>query len=359
MLIFYAPWDYLVGLGVWSLGLAVMLLVFLIKRRSAKKAGKKGRLRLWNAALSCWMLLAFLTGCEWFFAMFVDHSDAMNFTNVSKRWIIRHIDEAQNDAGFRDANEFTKTIPEGQKRICFFGDSFTAGHGVDDMSDRFTDLIGQRLEEVHPGQYIVANLGQLGYEVTLIESLVWGALREGHEIDMVIYVYMMNDIEGLDERTEEALEGLQQNLPESWLFRRTYFFNWLYFLARQATGPAGGGYFSHLVDSYESGAWDRLTTVLSRLNANCRFHRVEFRMVIFPFVSDLGPEYPFTKAHAKLVEFCQSEGIPVLDLEPVLTPHVDEGLKVNAYDAHPNERAHKIVAEAIEKHLLKDVFAGD
>jgi hypothetical protein len=176
---------------------------------------------------------------------------------------------------------------------------------------------------------------------------------------MVVYVYMMNDIESLDPRTEEALKSLQQNLPEFWLFRRTYFFNWLYFRTVQATGPTGGGYFSHLVDSYQSEAWDRLTDVLSRLNANCRYHQAEFRMVIFPFLHDLGPDYPFKPAHAKLVEFCKSEGIPVLDLEPILAAHVEEGLKVNAYDAHPNERAHKIAAEAIEEHLLKDVFAEE
>jgi len=79
-------------------------------------------------------------------------------------------------------------------------------------------------------------------------------------------------------------------------------------------------------------------------------------MVIFPFVHNLGAEYPFRPAHAKLVAYCRERGIPVLDLEPVLSRHAESGLIVSPYDAHPNERAHKIAADAIQRHLLKDFF---
>jgi hypothetical protein len=62
--------------------------------------------------------------------------------------------------------------------------------------------------------------------------------------------------------------------------------------------------------------------------------------------------------HAKVVAFCKSEQVPVLDLDPVLTPHVDEGLTVNRFDAHPNERAHALAAEAIRNELLDRSAAG-
>ena len=359
MLIFYSPWEYLLGLAVWLICLSVLLRVFLLKRRNAKRRADPRRLGYWNAALSCWMFLAFLTGCELCFALFVDHTDAMNATNISKRWIVRHIDKAQNNIGFRDVHDFPKRLPRGVKRICFFGDSFTAGHGVADMSARFTDLIGERLEEVHPGKYVVANMGQLGYEAALVEALVRAALLKDNQIDMAVYVYMMNDIEGFDPRTQEAIKHIQKKQPPFWLFKDTYFFNWLYFRMVEATGPRAGGYFSHLVDSYNSESWEHLANKLRQLHEDCRSRGVDFRMVLFPFLHDLGPGYPFKSAHAKLVRFCEAEGIPVLDLEPVLEPHAREGLEVNPYDAHPNERAHKLAAEAIEKHLLGDVFAAE
>lgn len=359
MVIWYSPWEYLVGLTLWLLGLAVLLRVLLLRRQKARRLNKNRWLRCWNVALSGWMFLAFLTVCELVFALFVHHTDATNATNISKRWITRHIDGEQNDIGFRDTRDFPKSLPEGGKRVCFFGDSFTAGHGVEDSSDRFSDLIAERLEARQPGKYVINNLGQLGYDASLIEGLVRAALIEGNQMDVVVYVYMMNDIEGFDPRTQEVIQEMQKQPPQPFLIRHTYFLNWLCFRTMQATGPRAGRYFSHLVDSYETQPWDDLAAKLRQLHENCAAHHVDFRMVIFPFLHDLGPDYPFRSAHAKLVQFCQSEGIPVLDLEPILTPHVDEGLKVNPFDSHPNERAHKLAADAIEHQLLQDLFAGN
>lgn len=357
MVIWYSPWEYLVGLTLWVLGLAVLLRVFLLRRRTARQRDKKRQLLWCNAGLSVWMFLAFLTACELVFAFFVSFSDATNATNISKRWIRRHIDGEQNDAGFRDSRDFLKPLPRGVKRICFFGDSFTAGHGVADQNARFTDRIAARLEADHPGKYVVNNLGQLGYDASLIEGLVSAALIQDTQMDLVIYVYMMNDIEGFDPRTTQAIQELQKTQPQSLLIRHTYFLNWLYFCTVQATGPRAGGYFSHLVDSYQSEPWNGLAAKLRALHRNCEASQVDFRMVIFPFLHDLGSDYPFHEAHAKLVAFCETEGIPVLDLEPVLTPHVEEGLTVNPFDSHPNERAHQLAADAIENQLLQDVFA--
>jgi hypothetical protein len=55
------------------------------------------------------------------------------------------------------------------------------------------------------------------------------------------------------------------------------------------------------------------------------------------------------------VEACRREGIPCLDLLPVLEPHASEKLTVNIFDAHPNERAHELAADAIADRLLGDL----
>jgi hypothetical protein len=39
----------------------------------------------------------------------------------------------------------------------------------------------------------------------------------------------------------------------------------------------------------------------------------------------------------------------------VLEPHARERLTVNIFDAHPNERAHELAAEAISGQLLSDL----
>ncbi|MCH8828661.1 MAG: hypothetical protein IID45_03685, partial [Planctomycetes bacterium] len=70
---------------------------------------------------------------------------------------------------------------------------------------------------------------------------------------------------------------------------------------------------------------------------------------VFPFLHHLGEDYEFRAAHRKIVAFCAGTEIPVLDLDPVLSPHVSDGLRVNRFDAHPNERAHELAANAILK----------
>ena len=77
--------------------------------------------------------------------------------------------------------------------------------------------------------------------------------------------------------------------------------------------------------------------------------------MVFPFMHNLGPDYDFHHAHTKLVKYCREAKIPVLDLEPVLAPHVEEGLTVSRFDAHPNERAHELAAEAILGLLLDNL----
>lgn len=249
MIFWYSPWDYLAGLLVWIICLAGLLRVLLLRRRAARRQANLRRLRWSNIGLSCWVFVGLFTGCELAFALFVDHTDAANTTNISQRWIRRHIDGEQNNAGFRDSRDFSKKLPKGVRRICFFGDSFTVGHGVKNMRDRFSDRIAARLEEVHPQKFVVANLGVLGYETSLIESLVRAAIDKGNEIDTVVYVFMMNDIEGFDPRTTQIIQEMHQDQPKSFLINRTYFLNWLYFRLVLATGPRAGAYFPNLVDA--------------------------------------------------------------------------------------------------------------
>ena len=70
-------------------------------------------------------------------------------------------------------------------------------------------------------------------------------------------------------------------------------------------------------------------------------------MVVFPFIHALGTDYAFAEAHRALAEFWASQGIPMLDLLPAFDGEQSDALRVNARDAHPNERANEIAARAI------------
>jgi lysophospholipase L1-like esterase len=356
VLIFYLSRGYLLSMSIWIIALVAAFYALLRYRQSCRQKSR----RLWpaNAGLSLLMLLVAITASELGFACFADFSDTFNITNVSKRWLKIHIDNERNNEGFRDRNPFQKYVSPGEKRIVFLGDSFTAGHGIKDIDDRFTDRIAAWLEEKRPGKYVVANLGEPGYEVSMIEGLAKALLFKQHDdVSMIVYIYNINDIEGYDPRTQESLGQIYTAEPRNPLFRDTYLLNFLYFRYVQFRYAKGTSYYASLAESYRTTPWDGLRAKLSQLHRDCVEAHVEFRMVLFPFMQNLGSDYSFREADAKLVAFCKSEKIPVLDLEPVFREHANESLTVSRFDAHPNEQAHAIAADAIEKDLLSDLVS--
>ena len=76
--------------------------------------------------------------------------------------------------------------------------------------------------------------------------------------------------------------------------------------------------------------------------------------MLFPFMQDLGPDYPFRSAHEKLKTWANEHDVPVLDMEPLLSAHRNEPIRVNAFDAHPNEYANQLFAEAMYQWLKDD-----
>ena len=80
----------------------------------------------------------------------------------------------------------------------------------------------------------------------------------------------------------------------------------------------------------------------------------EFRVVIFPILAQFGMTTTPSPRHIEqIVESCRENNIAVEDLLPVMQKHSAEGLIVSRFDAHPNERANKLAADAIFEWLTK------
>lgn len=350
---FDLPFEYLVGMGLWLAAGSACFYLLLRKRRDWRD--RKSPKLVWaDRGLRLWLLLAALTALELYFAVIYDQSDSFNMTNVSKHWFERHV--RKNAQGYRDARPFKKVPPDGARRVLFAGDSFTFGHGIKNVADRFSDLVGAKLEAARPGRFAVSNFGECGVHIQLVEHMVETAVEMGYQVDVVVYTICLNDIEGFKETDTGMQERLDLQSPRFPLFRDTYFFNMLYFRVQQARLPEVRNYYGDLARFYNSTAWEKMQQELEKFHAFCREHDIDLRIAIFPFLHNLGPDYPFDAGHERIAEFCREAGIPCLDLKPVLLPHVAEGLTVNRFDAHPNERAHALAAEAMEKDLLSDLF---
>jgi lysophospholipase L1-like esterase len=356
MPLFWTELEYLLALAVWLVALWAALVGLLKLRRTWRR---RQTLTAWKsrglgAALAVWTMLAALSALEVVFVCFVDHSDAFNGTNVSKRWYRRYIDAQRNDDGFRDRRTLATPLPAGVKRVVVYGDSYVAGHGLKRMDDRFTERLERAFNADGTERVRVLNMGEPGYEVSLIEALIRATLESRTPIDTIIYCYMMNDIEGYDPRTEEFLREINSRQPTNPLITRTYFLNWLYFRWQQLRTDAAVNYFPHLKDSYSTAAWNDVAGALARTQARCDAVGVEFRLVLFPFMQELGPGYPFKHAHEQLAAWAKEHHVPLLNTEPLLSAHRHENLRVNAFDAHPNAYAHGLIADAVYEWLKDD-----
>ncbi len=354
MLLFYLSPGYLVSMWIWLVLLAVGLRWGLRARRRAK--GNASRLRLVHAGLSLWFVAFSLTLPELWFALFYDRTDSFNSTNVSERWFRRHVQ--LNPQGFRDAAPFTRAVPGGRRRVVFLGDSFTFGQGVERVADRFSDRIGRELEARQPGKFTVANLSLTGIGVNDMPVL-WErhVLLQDSKVDIVVYAICLNDIEWMAGKvTDQQYEPLRKIKPRFFLLRDTYFYNWLYFRVQLMCQPKLLSYYDFVRKYYAGRPWQLMQQELDKLHEMLRKQGTELRLVVFPFLHNLGPGYPYREAHQQIVAFARERHLRVLDLEPVLSPHVSEGLTVNPFDAHPNVRANALAADAIVRELLSDLI---
>lgn len=351
--------DFLAGLSLWYLGFLVvwivvgsgMLRLLLSMRRKARRLPH--RIPWINAGLSLWFLLAGLTLVETYFAFVYDQSDSFNMTNVSKRWFKRHV--RTNADGWRDTHPLLTTAAPGVHRVWFTGDSFTFGHGIKNPADRFSDRVAAVLETRQPGRFAVSNVADAGINIAQVENVMRVHLKEGYRFDTLVYAICLNDIEPYVDETGERYKQMGQHAPGFFLFRESYFFNLLWYRINLATRPEVRDYFSDLAEAFHGRPLAKFLGKLDDLQHLCAANDVDLRVVIFPFLHNLGPDYPFAAAHREIVDHCRRKKIRALDLAPVLEPHLAEGLTVNRFDAHPNERAHQLAADAIMEELLDDL----
>ena len=363
-LFLHIPDGYLLAMAVWLVFLGLVPVVLIRLRR--KWAAEKNRRKLVYAGLSAWLCLGMLTLPELGFALLYDTTDSFDMTNVSRRWFKVHVDpdvrvlEFANETGiqYRSASDVVLNPSSSVRHVCFLGDSFTFGHGVADVADRFSDRVGLWINRKESGPSEVSNLAWPGTDLLWAEAILKNSFGLDAGIDDAVYVLCLNDIEAFHDPTMSKSSSLSRFEPPGFFFRETYFFNWLYFRTQSLFQPQTRSYYSFVKEYYEGDPWLRFRDTLARTSMLCREHSCRFRVAIFPFLHNLGPDYPFREIHHQIKADCEQLGIDCLDLDPALSAHFDERLTVNPFDAHPNERAHEIAAEALTRWLASSTPTG-
>jgi lysophospholipase L1-like esterase len=256
--------------------------------------------------------------------------------------------------GIREREEIGPDKPPGQRRVVCIGDSFTMGWGV-----RAEDTWVRRVEEIlrRDGADVrTVNCGAAGAIVA--DEYAWALQHRfgAFQPDLVLVTLCLNDLlptsGGLCQLApprpptgSALLDGMLARFGPGPLDLDPTV-DWVGLLMAE---PAGSPLYSD--DVPHAAMWSQGTPkrALREMRDWCRQRGIPFVVSLWPFLQGLGEGqyYPFAKIHDLVGAFCAEEGIPLLDLLPVLRGHRPEDLWVTPADMHANPRAQRLAAAAI------------
>jgi hypothetical protein len=308
-----------------------------------------GSLVLGNALTLLFLLSVGFAGGEGYFRFIYDTTDSLNFTRVCRRWAERYWQV--NKWQCRDDREYAFQIPLGKRRVTFLGDSFTTGHGIKHIEDRFAN----RIRRAHP-EWEVHLLARNGFDTASEIGGLSEVLARGYQIQDVVLVYCLNDVADMQPEYAKVVNQVAEEVARAgWFRRNSYFADFVYCRYRAMRDPHMKDYYPFVRDAYRGPLWEQQKQRLKNLRDLVQSHGGRLSVVTFPFLHALGPGYPWQFVHDELGQFWRKLEVPHLDLLPSFTNFPPARLTVNRFDAHPNEFAHHLAAEQIGR-FLTDTF---
>lgn len=305
-----------------------------------------------NKSVVKWNFLACITAvvltcffAESYYRFFVDRTDSFALTKIATRWSERHYQK--NNLGTRDKQDY-QLLKSKSKRITFFGDSFTAGHGIKNVNHRFTNLIRNSVEntEIH---VMAANGMESTDQLQLVKSLI----NQGYEFDVVCLMYCLNDISYTVPQTDSVYHRIFEfNENLGWLSKESYLLNEVRFRLFARATPELKNYYGFVDKAYASEAWLEQANTLRQIKLLCSSVGKEFVVVTLPFFHSKEALEGNVNVNQTLNDFWQQEGVKHLNLSGVFSSYPPEELMVNKFDAHPNEKANQLIAAQVESWLF-------
>ena len=145
-----------------------------------------------------------------------------------------------------------------------------------------------------------------------------------------------------------------------WLLRHSYALEYWYIrLSSLLSSRHNWGEFINYNETLyrNDTVWNLHLSTLQHIVAATR-GAVKIPLIVFilPLSHRLGPDYPLTDVHQKLVDYLTSLNVPVVDMLPVLNQYRPEQITVSRRDFHLNEFGHQLIADNLYK-FVKDLPA--
>jgi hypothetical protein len=257
-----------------------------------------------------------------------------------------------NRLGFRDRNAAIAPKQPGEFRIIVLGASFTVSAGVD-YEAIYTSLLEKQLRQAFPDVKVI-NLAVGGYNIVQ-SALVLQEVGLGLEPDLVLV--------GITPEADFSLETYESNyrvaarqasaLPPVPWYKTLYVY--------RAYGARLEGRIKRLFSGEPAGnqslaAWEQNSAALKAIAALARERNIPLRAVLLPETWNFERQ---RASFARVEGQCASLDFACLNLlEPFIARGVaGASLRLNALDAHPNERYNALVAEELAADLAQFLAA--
>ena len=252
-----------------------------------------------------------------------------------------------NSQGLRDDERDLAKDPQ-TYRILMLGDSITFGWGVR-QEETFSKALERMLNE-HPlggpwRRYEVINTGVGNYN-TAQEVAYFMERGFRYRPDMVMLAWFINDAED----TPKPVQG--------WLARESCLYTfvssaWDDLGRNTRSRPSYKEYYAGLYEDGREG-WAECQRALEQLSGTCRHEGFELRILLIPELHSLGADYEFKDIYDKVQRIAERLKVTSLNLVDAFPTEDPTSFWVSPGDAHPNGRAHAIIAEAVYGMLSRE-----
>ena len=287
------------------------------------------------------IMVVWLVGLLEITFMFISQSHEGDLSKASQIWFAKYWRPITPE-GYRD---FPKTNAEKKKKVLVLGDSFAAGHGLENTEDRFSDQLEQKLGA---DNYAVYNLGVSGSDTRdEFQRLQKFPVKP----EVLVLEYFPNDIEKAARDAKLTLAQFQPyddiTIPGAGsLVMRFYFPNYLYCHFRHMP-PAS------ITDFVQKSYTD--TTILNphlrdlqKIVDYARQNNAPMYVVMVPFLQNVEKSNGYTKP---IEDFFINQKIPVVRLSDHLGSIPPKERIVGKNDGHASAKVNALIADLLYKQI--------
>jgi hypothetical protein len=269
----------------------------------------------------------------------VVESNGTGITLSNQRWLRQYWIPTLNSYGYRDVEPKRK-----ERTLIMLGASFVEGAGIERLEDTMTGVLRRKLGS----DWSVVNVAKSGWDT---RAQLKGLVAYSTAPNLIVASYTPFDIYGraAEHGFPPATDLLQW--PPSLLaplIEHSSLANWLYW----RFNASGLSYWSYVVSAHQTSAISDLhASDLRLLIDHARAVNARIYFVLWPALFDLDGSVTIL---GKIGDLLRANGAETIDLVPNLRNTPLQELVVNASNAHPSAKIHRLAAELIFERIAKD-----